>query len=148
MRSRLTDRAIRPTTIDRRRFLRIAGVGSAAAVLVVCSPKRVATVPTTSGRNTSVPNPTGAIVTRWRQDPFALRSYSFLSVDSIEGDRELLAAPVGDRLFFAGEATSSSNPATVHGALISGRDAAAQVADVAAPGASVAVIGACLLALG
>jgi monoamine oxidase len=115
---------------------------------VACSPTGPVTVPTTSGRNERVPNPTGSIVTRWRQDPFALGSYSFLSVDSIEGDRELLAAPVGDRLFFAGEATSSSNPATVHGALMSGRDAAAQIADVAAPGASVAVIGAGAAGLG
>ena len=51
-------------------------------------------------------------------------------------------APIDDRLFFAGEATSSSNPATVHGALMSGRDAARQVVQVASPGATVGIVGA------
>lgn len=105
-------------------------------------------MPTTSGRNARVPNPSGALVTRWRRDPYAMGSYSFLSVDNVEGDRELLGAPVGDRLFFAGEATSRSNPATVHGALMSGREAAAQVSEVAEPGASLAVIGAGAAGLG
>jgi len=37
-----------------------------------------------------------------------------------------LAAPVGNRLFFAGEATHKNRFATVHGALLSGRRAATQ----------------------
>ncbi len=134
----------RPVTLqlDRRAFLRVAGAGWAAAVLAACSPIRGATVTTTAGSQGAVPDPTGAIVTRWRQDSYALGSYSFLSTSNVDGDRELLAAPVGDRLFFAGEAASTSNPATVHGALMSGRDAAAQLAGVASAGATVAVIGA------
>ncbi|MCT7951990.1 FAD-dependent oxidoreductase [Ancylothrix sp. C2] len=32
--------------------------------------------------------------------------------------REALAKPVSNRLFFAGEATSSDYPATVHGAFL------------------------------
>lgn len=71
-----------------------------------------------------VPDPMGSIVTRWRADPFALGSYSFLAVGAEPEDRDLLAAPVADRLFFAGEATNRSFPATVHGALRSGEDAA------------------------
>ncbi|MYJ41233.1 MAG: FAD-dependent oxidoreductase, partial [Acidimicrobiaceae bacterium] len=35
--------------------------------------------------------------------------------------------PVGERLFFAGEATHSRFPSTVHGALLSGRRAARQI---------------------
>jgi hypothetical protein len=35
-------------------------------------------------------------------------------------DRGILAEPIGDRLFFAGEATSREYPATAHGAYFSG----------------------------
>jgi predicted NAD/FAD-dependent oxidoreductase len=42
-------------------------------------------------------------------------------------DRTVLAAPVGERLFFCGEATSSDNPATVPGAWLSGLRAAGEV---------------------
>lgn len=124
------------TDLDRRRFLQLMGLGS-LAVLSGCvggSPN--------AGRGNAVPDPTGALITRWRADEFARGSYSYLSVDSRHGDRELLAAPVGSTLFFAGEATSSSNPATVHGALMSGRDAAARLEAVANPSASVGIIGA------
>ena len=38
-----------------------------------------------------------------------------------------MARPVGDRLFFAGEATHSRFPSTVHGALLSGRRAARRI---------------------
>ena len=45
--------------------------------------------------------------------------------------RSILAQPIDDRIFFAGEATSSNAYASVHGACISGRDAArATVAQV------------------
>ena len=124
------------TTLDRRRFLRLLGLGS-LAVLAGCT-RRSPTV----GLSTELPEPTGALVTRWRADEFARGSYSYLSLDSLRGDRELLAAPLADVVFFAGEATSSSNPATVHGALMSGRDAATTLAAVANPSASVGVIGA------
>jgi monoamine oxidase len=122
--------------LDRRRFLQLLAVGSAAVlagcVRAVPRPESVATIP----------EPTNALITRWRADEFARGSYSYLSLDNRPGDRELLAAPVADALFFAGEATSSSNPATVQGALMSGRDAARTLQEAADPSASVAVIGA------
>jgi monoamine oxidase len=89
-----------------------------------------------------IPDPIGVLITRWRADEFARGSYSYLSLDNLPGDRELLAKPVGRALFFAGEATSSSNPATVHGALMSGRDTAAELQEVADPDAAIAVVGA------
>ncbi len=95
-----------------------------------------------------VPDPEAWTITRWRADPFARGSYSFLAVGSSPDDRRALAAPVSDRLFFAGEATSVDNPATAHGALSSGRDAADAVADVAEPGATVLVLGAGMAGLG
>ncbi len=101
-----------------------------------------------AGEGSDVPEPEDWVVTRWRADPFAGGSYSFLAVGSSPDDRRALAAPVGDRLFFAGEATSVANPATAHGALESGRAAAAAVDEVAAAGARVVVVGAGMAGLG
>ncbi|MGQ9407519.1 flavin monoamine oxidase family protein [Mycolicibacterium gilvum] len=66
------------------------------------------------------PTPSGVIVTRWAQDPFARGSYSFLAVGSSPDDQDALAAPVADRVAFAGEATHRDFFATVHGAYLSG----------------------------
>ena len=59
-------------------------------------------------------------VTRWKSDPFALGSYLYLPVGSSVADIEALGAPVGDRLLFAGEATSVAYSGYVHGAVLSG----------------------------
>lgn len=73
----------------------------------------------------AVPDPVGSQISRWRQDPFALGAYSFKPVGTSRKDRKALCgADWGGRLQFAGEATSADQPATVHGALITGRDAA------------------------
>jgi monoamine oxidase len=74
---------------------------------------------------TAAPDPLGSQISRWRQDPFALGAYSFKAVGSRPKDRKaLFGADWDDRLFFAGEATSRDVPATVHGALLTGRAAA------------------------
>jgi len=75
-----------------------------------------------------VPDPTDAKITRWGSDPFSLGSYSFLKTGSTPQDYDHLAAPVGGRLFFAGEHTNRRYAATVHGAYLSGLRAARQVA--------------------
>ncbi len=75
-----------------------------------------------------VPDPTHAKITRWGADPFSLGSYSFLKTGSTPQDYDQLAAPVGGRLFFAGEHTNRRYAATVHGAYLSGLRAARQVA--------------------
>jgi monoamine oxidase len=67
-----------------------------------------------------IPDPDGFKITRWAADPFALGSYSFLAVGASTADRLALAAPISDRLFFAGEATHPVHAATVHGAYMSG----------------------------
>ena len=64
--------------------------------------------------------PTGVLVTRWAEDPYARGSYSFLAVGSSPADQRALAEPVNERLFFAGEATHEDFSATVHGAYMSG----------------------------
>lgn len=100
--------------------------------------------------NAAVPQPKESVVTRWRADPYARGSYSFVSVGSSGSDYDLLAAPVTPvsedaatpkpsataddskempRLFFAGEHTIRNYPATVHGALLSGVREAGRIAD-------------------
>lgn len=66
------------------------------------------------------PAPAGAVVTRWAADRHARGSYSYLAVGSGPDDQDALAAPVTDRLLFAGEATHPEFFATVHGAYLSG----------------------------
>jgi len=63
---------------------------------------------------------------RWAHDEFARGSYSH-ALPGHAGDRALLAAPVGGRLFFAGEATSPNFFSTAHGARDSGERAAREV---------------------
>ena len=63
---------------------------------------------------------------RWAHDPFARGSYSH-ALPGHAGDREVLAAPVDGRLFFAGEATSPQFFSTAHGARDSGKRAAKEV---------------------
>lgn len=74
-----------------------------------------------------LPRPVQFIVSRWRQDPLAYGSYSFIGPDATGKDYDLLAEPVGRKLFFAGEATCRTHPATVHGAYMSGLRAATEV---------------------
>ncbi|MCL4254563.1 MAG: FAD-dependent oxidoreductase [Anaerolineae bacterium] len=64
------------------------------------------------------------IATRWGQDPFAYGSYSSYAVGSSPDDREALSEPLEGVLYFAGEATRTDHPATVHGAVMSGYDVA------------------------
>jgi monoamine oxidase len=68
---------------------------------------------------------TGKLVD-WCADPYAQMGYSYTPVNGT-GLRAQLAAPIDDRLFFAGEATSVLRPATVHGAIESGWAAAGQI---------------------
>jgi monoamine oxidase len=63
---------------------------------------------------------------RWAHDPFARGSYSH-ALPGHAGKRAVLAAPVDNRLFFAGEATSPNFFSTAHGARDSGERAAEEV---------------------
>jgi monoamine oxidase len=63
---------------------------------------------------------------RWAHDPFARGSYSH-ALPGQAGKRAVLAAPVDNRLFFAGEATSPNFFSTAHGAHDSGERAAREV---------------------
>lgn len=76
----------------------------------------------------SVPRPQDALVTRWRSDPWAYGSYSYVPVGASFRRHSDLARPVDGKVFFAGEATHRDYPATVHGAFLSGVRAAREVA--------------------
>eukprot|EP00742_Colponemidia_sp_Colp-10_P006901 GILJ01007402.1.p1 GENE.GILJ01007402.1~~GILJ01007402.1.p1 ORF type:complete len:470 (-),score=46.35 GILJ01007402.1:215-1588(-) len=73
------------------------------------------------------PAPVFRYVSRWRQDPFCRGAYSFKSVGCELSDFEELGRPAGQNLFFAGEATTTTSMALVHGAYMSGLRAADQV---------------------
>lgn len=73
-----------------------------------------------------VPPPQATLITRWSQDEFARGSYSADTPGIRQGDRHLLATPLSNRIFFAGEATHEAFYGTVHGAFASGHRAAHQ----------------------
>lgn len=74
-----------------------------------------------------IPEPEAVVKTHWATDPFSLGSYSIMPPGSTSRDRQTLAKSVADVLFFAGEATASDYPATVHGAFLSGIQAAEEI---------------------
>ncbi|MFQ3536422.1 MAG: FAD-dependent oxidoreductase [Aggregatilineales bacterium] len=76
---------------------------------------------------TAIPEPEAFTVTAWHSDPFARGAYSHVPPNAKRTDYAALARPVQDRLFFAGEGTLATYPATVHGALMSGEREAERI---------------------
>lgn len=93
---------------------------------IVSSAMRV--LRTIHGEN--IPSPTHSLVSRWAQDPFSYGSYSFMPPQASFAMRRHLAAPLDGRLFFAGEATHTKFPATVHGAFLSGEREARRIIEL------------------
>jgi monoamine oxidase len=63
----------------------------------------------------------------WANDPFALGAYSYPRVGGLRAAK-ILAEPIDDTLFFAGEATDVLGfNGTVHGAIETGRRAAGEI---------------------
>ncbi|OHE99543.1 flavin containing amine oxidoreductase [Colletotrichum orchidophilum] len=75
-----------------------------------------------------VPYPAESVVTRWASDRFARGSYSSAGPEMHPDDYDAMSRPIGN-LFFAGEHTIGTHPATVHGAYLSGLRAASEVLD-------------------
>lgn len=73
-----------------------------------------------------IPEPSKSYISRWQNDPFSLGSYSYLRQGGRPEHREILAEPEG-LLFFAGEATHSDFPSTVHGAYLAGQREAKKI---------------------
>ena len=69
----------------------------------------------------------GSFVHDWRSDPYCRGAYSYPLIGGKDAARSL-AAPLGNTLFFAGEATDfRGQNGTVHGAIASGLRAAAEI---------------------
>jgi monoamine oxidase len=75
----------------------------------------------------AIPAPTRAVASDWIHTPWTRGSYTYWTVGSDSAANDAFAAPLQGRLFFAGEHTSATYPGTVHGAYLSGRDAAQRV---------------------
>ena len=84
------------------------------------------------GLGRRVDAPLAMQVTRWAQDPFSRGAYAHVPPGATYDDYEALSEPIGDRVFFAGEATNARYPATVHGAYESGERAAQELLRVIA----------------
>jgi polyamine oxidase len=74
-----------------------------------------------------LPEPETVFRTSWGSDPWSRGAYSYHHLGSGPRHRRLLAEPLDDTVFFAGEATHPTWYATVHGAWESGVRAARQV---------------------
>jgi monoamine oxidase len=75
----------------------------------------------------TVPEPSEWIITRWGQNEHIRGSYSYYPVNTSPQDRENIKAPLGNRVFFAGEATSTRYYGTTRGALEEGIEAGRNV---------------------
>ena len=70
----------------------------------------------------------------WKDEPYIRGGYSYPAPNTMTAagasKRDELAKPIRGRLYFAGEATAKHHPATVHGALESGRRVANEVIEM------------------
>jgi monoamine oxidase len=72
---------------------------------------------------------TKAVVHPWGTDQWARGSYS-IALPGSAGAHSLLATPLDNRIFFAGEAVSELSFGTLHGAYLSGQAAASRLLEV------------------
>ena len=135
-------------SITRRTLLVGAGAGAVGLLLAACTPEPT---PAPTRTKTPMPRPTapedvpvpaGWLRSTWATDPYSLGSVSYLPAGVDPSERDRLAEPVLDRVFFAGEATDSSNPGTVVGAVDGARRAALALIATAGDTERVAVVGA------
>jgi monoamine oxidase len=132
-------------SFTRRSFLVGAGSGLSLLLLTACTTPEPTPQPTstpTPEPSTAVPEPAGFLRSSWSTDTFAMGSHSFVKVGSSPETRAALATALLDRLFFAGEATSTDHASTVLGARESGARAAGEVAAASTPSERIAVVGA------
>jgi monoamine oxidase len=74
-------------------------------------------------------------VADWQSEPFTMGAYSYIPIGAITAPM-VLAEPVSDTLFFAGEATDTDgNNGTMHGAIASGFRAADELISGVSPSA-------------
>lgn len=135
-------------SITRRTLLLGAGTGAVAVLLASCTPTpapkptRSTTPAPRPTAPTRVPAPTSWARSTWATDPYSFGSVSYLPAGADPQQRDTLAEPLMDRVFFAGEATDTIHPGTVLGAVDSGHTAALALIAAASGQERVAVIGA------
>ncbi len=78
-------------------------------------------------KEVEVPEPIDCRVTNWENDEFSYGSYSNIVVGASGDVYNLLAEPLRNRVFFAGEGTTRQYLATMHGAVFSGFRAAGTI---------------------
>jgi monoamine oxidase len=132
-------------SFTRRSFLVGAGSGLSLLLLTACTTPEPTPTPTTTPTtepNPTLPEPAGFLRSSWSTDSFAMGSHSFVTVGASTDFRAVLAGSLIDRVFFAGEATSTDHASTVLGARESGARAAGEVAATSTPSERIAVVGA------
>lgn len=67
-----------------------------------------------------IPEPTGLLRTQWKSNPYMRGAFSYNKLGAFGKDRDVLAEPLNDCLFFAGEATHRRRFGSVNGAYLSG----------------------------
>ena len=72
----------------------------------------------------TVPEPTKVVVQRWKQEEFAKGAYPRYLIGATGLEPKHLATPIQNRVFFAGDGTSLTEPGYLHGAFWSGELAA------------------------
>lgn len=77
----------------------------------------------------SIPRPTQVLSTQWNNSPLSRGAFTYWGVNSRPYDMTAFSQLVNGTLTFAGEHTSARYPGTVHGAYLSGRQAAQTVAN-------------------
>ncbi|KAG0572419.1 hypothetical protein KC19_VG093600 [Ceratodon purpureus] len=78
----------------------------------------------------AVPEPCASAVTNWGGDCYSRGAYSYVALGASGEDYDILARPVDNCLFFAGEATCKEHPDTVGGAILSGLREAIRMIDI------------------
>lgn len=66
----------------------------------------------------AVPTPVATHVSSWSNDRWTRGAYSVIALGGTPDDMVALGEPVGESLFWAGEATSEENAATVRAELV------------------------------
>lgn len=76
-----------------------------------------------------VPMPIDHKITRWSQEPFTKGAYSYSKLGCKPADFDAMKKPIAETLLFAGEHTDFKYHGTVHGAYLSGLNAARIIDD-------------------
>ena len=135
-------------SITRRTLLVGAGAGAVGLLLAACTPEpqpaptRTKTPVPRPTAPEAVPAPAGWLRSAWASDPYSFGSTSYLPAGADPTERERLAESVLDRVFFAGEATDTTRPGTVVGAVDDARRASLEIVSVAEDTERLAVVGA------